>query len=88
MSDLKEKLKQIAEMMEPVIDDNTVPRNIRRAVESAKNKLMSDGDTSVNIASAIYFLDDISNDINMPFHTRTEIWGMVSELEKLKEEIK
>ena len=88
MSDLKEKLKQIDEMMEPVIDDNTVPRNIRRAVESAKNKLMSDGDTSVNIASAIYFLDDISNDINMPFHTRTEIWGMVSELEKLKEEIK
>lgn len=88
MADLREKLRQIAELMEPVTEDNTVPRNIRRAVSEAREKILSEGDTSVNIATAIYKLDDISNDINMPFHTRTELWGIVSELEKLKEEIK
>lgn len=84
MENLKETLKQIAQMMEPILDDNTVPRNIRKNIEEAKNSIMSEGDMSVNIATAVYKLEDISNDINMPFHTRTEIWSILSELEKIK----
>jgi len=42
----------------------------------------------VKIASAIYSLDEVANDINMPFHARTDIWNLVKELEKLKEELK
>lgn len=89
MGDVKEKLKQIVDMMDPVIQDTSVPRNIRHAISEAKKRIMGEGnDVSVNLASAIYTLDDISNDINMPFHSRTEIWNIVSELERLKEELK
>lgn len=87
-SEIKEKLKEVSLLMDPIIEDTSVPRNIRRAVNEAKEKILNDsGDVSVRLASAIYKLDDISNDVNMPFHTRTEIWNLVSELEKFKEEV-
>ncbi|PIN98225.1 MAG: hypothetical protein COT90_05305, partial [Candidatus Diapherotrites archaeon CG10_big_fil_rev_8_21_14_0_10_31_34] len=65
-----------------------VPRNIRKAVDESKEKIQAKDELEVNISSAIYLLDDISNDINMPQHTRTEIWTIISELENLKEKIK
>ena len=87
--EINEKLQQISELMEPVTEDTTVPRNIRQVVKETKEKILQkDEEASVNIATAIYMLDEVSNDINMPFHTRTEIWNIVSHLEKLKEEIK
>lgn len=82
------KLKDIRFLMEPIISDNAVPRNIRKALSEAQAKLESgNGDLEVGIASAIYLLDEISNDINMPAHTRTDVWNLISELEKLKEEL-
>ena len=87
--EIHEKLQQISALMEPVAEDTTVPRNIRQVIRDTKEKILGkEEDPSVNIATAVYMLDEISNDINMPFHTRTEIWNIVSHLEKLKEEIK
>ena len=86
---LDEKLRQIGVLMDAVIDDTSVPRNIRQNVSDAKKRILSkEGELDVAIASAIYMLDEISNDINMPFHARTDVWNVISELEKLKEEIK
>lgn len=83
------ELNDVAELMEEVIEDTTVPRNIRRSVDDAKQKIMSkEEDIGLKITSAIYCLDDISNDINMPAHTRTEIWTIISELERLREKNK
>jgi len=86
---LDEKLRQIGVLMDAVIDDTGVPRNIRQNVSDARKRILSkEGELDVAIASAIYTLDEISNDINMPFHARTDVWNVISELEKLKEEIK
>ncbi len=86
---LDEKLRQIGVLMDAVIDDTGVPRNIRQNVSDAKKRILSkEGELDVAIANAIYMLDEISNDINMPFHARTDVWNVISELEKLKEEIK
>ena len=89
MAKASEKLKDIAELMEPIIEDNTVPRNIRGKINEAKEKILTkEGERAVNIANAIYLIDEISNDINMPFHIRTGLWSILSELEAIKEEIK
>jgi len=86
---IDEKLRQIGVLMDVILDDTGVPRNIRQTITDAKKRIMSkEGELDVSIASAIYMLDEISNDINMPFHARTDIWNAISELEKLKEEIK
>ena len=87
--DAKERIKQVAEIMESIIEDTTVPRNIRNKINESKEKILSkEGEVNVNLSSAIYLIDEISNDINMPFHTRTELWSILSELESVKEELK
>lgn len=81
-----EEIDALVELMDAVIEDRSVPRNIRAAVEAAKGKVLEHGEEmGVKTTTAIYELDDISNDINMPPHTRTEIWNIISELERIKE---
>jgi uncharacterized protein (UPF0147 family) len=81
-------LNEIREIMESIISDNGVPKNIKRAVQEAKDKINSQGAPEVTITSAIYLLDECLNDINMPFHTRPELMSIISELERIKEEAK
>lgn len=85
LAETQEQASHIAELMENIIADNSVPRNIRKVVEEAKNKILSEEEFDTRITSAIYLLDDISNDINMPSHTRTELWTLISKLEAIRE---
>jgi len=80
------KLKQVAEIMARVAEDTSVPRNIRRAANEAKEILLKKGDDPVvKASSATMILDEISNDPNMPIHTRTTIWSALSVLETVRE---
>ncbi|WP_456471658.1 UPF0147 family protein [Methanocaldococcus sp.] len=81
----EEILKAVAMMLDEIINDTTVPRNIRAAAEKAKEVVLKEGEEPiVRSATAIHILDEISNDPNMPLHTRTQIWNIVSELERVK----
>ena len=84
--EIKKEVEEIKEIMDEIIADTSVPRNIRRAIEEAKEKIAEID--AVNIGAAIYILDDISTDINMPDHTRTEVWRLISMLEAVKEKVK
>ena len=87
--ELKEQIEYIIELMESIMDDASVPRNIRKTIEEAKNKLSINIDEiNVNLTTAIYLMEDISNDMNMPSHTRTEIWTIISGLESIREKYK
>ncbi|MDI6642991.1 MAG: UPF0147 family protein [Candidatus Hodarchaeaceae archaeon] len=80
------KLKQVADIMARVADDTSVPRNIRRAAGEAREALLKGtGDSVVKAASARITLEEISNDPNMPVHTRTMIWNALSILETIRE---
>ena len=84
---MEAELRNVIELVSSVASDTTVPRNIRLALDEARRKLQGK-DLDVGITGAIYLLDDISNDINMPSHTRTEIWQIISGLEAIREKIK
>ncbi len=80
-----EKIKQIANVLGRIVDDNSVPRNIRRSAEEAKALLLNeDEDVGMRVSSAIYLLEEISNDRNLPIHTRTIVWNVASELETIR----
>jgi hypothetical protein len=74
--------------MDSILGDSAVPKNIKRAIQDARNKINSAGNPNVTFTSAIYLLDECLNDINMPFHTRPELMSIISELERMKEETK
>lgn len=75
-------------ILEQIVNDRTVPRNIRKAAEDSKAALNSDKDQlELRISTAIHILDEIINDPNMPMYTRTQIWNAVSMLEEKRREI-
>jgi len=62
-----------------------VPRNIRRGAQSARDELLKAAVAlDVRVASAVYVLDDLANDSNLPTHGRTAIWSIISNLESLQ----
>ena len=83
---MEAKIKQITSLMDLVINDTSIPKNVRRAVNEAKEKLESEDEIVTKASAAIYKLDEVSNDINMPMHARTHIWTLLSALETIKAE--
>jgi len=82
---LTDSLKPVLTILEQIINDRTVPKNIRAAAETSLTVLNSKEDSSeVRISTAIHTLDEIINDPNMPMYTRTQIWNIVSMLEELR----
>jgi uncharacterized protein len=78
-------LQRIMEALTQLADDALVPRNIRRGAQSAKDALAKPrAALDVRIASAVYVLDDLANDPNLPTHGRTAIWSIISNLESLQ----
>ena len=84
MSNADAVIKQCVEVLMHIKDDDTVPRNIRRSADNVKNILTDNRESpAVRAASSISILDEISNDPNIPLHTRTLIWNIASQLETI-----
>ena len=82
------ELEPVIKLLGEIIEDRTVPRNIRMAAETAKKDLEDNNkDMDVRLNSAISVLDEITNDPNIPMYTRTQIWNVVSMLETAKREL-
>ena len=75
-------------LLDQIINDRTVPKNIRKAAEDSKTALNSSQTSEVKVSTAIHILDEITNDPNMPLYTRTQIWNVVSILEQARRELK
>jgi hypothetical protein len=83
--DNEAKLKQIVDVLDQLSEDTSVPRNIRRGATSAKERLLQTKEAlDVRAASAIFILDELANDPNIPLHGRTLIWNIISQLEMIK----
>ncbi len=77
--------RRIVDSLVQLVDDSSVPRNVRRGAQSAKDELSKPRVAlDVRIASAVYVLDDLANDPNLPTHGRTAIWSIISSLESLQ----
>jgi hypothetical protein len=81
----EEKIEQIISLMNLLMEDMSVPRNIKKAVEEARRRLQEKGDPVVRAGGAIYSIGEVSEDINLPPHARTQIWHILSALETVKE---
>jgi len=86
VEDREAKIKMAIMMLMAIINDTSVPRNIRRACTEAikhlQNPTLSYG---VRAANAISVLDEISQDPNMPPYARTRIWNVVTLLETVRD---
>ena len=80
----QEVIKQSTQVLDHIANDNSVPRNIRRSANEILATLRNENETLfLRTSSCIPILEDISNDPNIPLHTRTLIWNVASQLETI-----
>lgn len=82
MASPDETIRICIQMLQNIIEDSTIPRNIRRVADETRSVLQDDSKSiGLRVATAISMIDEVSNDPNMPVHARTRIWELVSQLE-------
>ena len=79
IGDFEVVLRNLSEIQE----DATVPRNVRTKIESIAGTLKKEIELSIKINKALNVLDEIASDVNLQAYTRTQIWNVMSVLEKL-----
>ena len=86
MEEYEERIKQALSVLGVVSEDNTTPRNIRRAAKDAMNTMQTSEYTpAVRASNAISLMDEILQDPNMPPYTRVKLWNVMSLLEAIKD---
>ncbi len=76
------KVDEVISALSELLEDTTVPKNIKTGVENAIKALKED-DVSIGVDKALQELDEAADDVNIQPYTRTQIWGIVSMLEKI-----
>ena len=78
--------KNVEFLLQGMINDRSVPRNIKRIATKGINIIHESTDTEGVIASnVLYLVQDISTDPNIPFAARTTIYRVISILETIKD---
>ncbi|NWG10166.1 UPF0147 family protein [Candidatus Bathyarchaeota archaeon] len=86
MEEYEERIRQALAVLSMVSEDNTTPRNIRRAAKDSMEALQTGEFTpAVRASNAISLLDDILQDPNMPPYTRVKLWNVMSLIEAIKD---
>jgi hypothetical protein len=86
MEEYEERIKQALSVLGAVSEDNTTPRNIRRAAKDSMDALQTNEYTpAVRASNAISLMDEILQDPNMPPYTRVKLWNVMSLLEAIKD---
>ncbi|MEM0074323.1 MAG: UPF0147 family protein [Candidatus Micrarchaeaceae archaeon] len=81
-----EIVEQAKQQIDILLGDNSVPKNVKSALDLAKKSLQKQEDSyTVRASTAIYQIDEVSNDVNLPPYARTVIWNLLSLLESIKE---
>ncbi|MEA3255125.1 MAG: UPF0147 family protein [Candidatus Altiarchaeota archaeon] len=79
-------LKKVMEKMDESSQDYFMPRRVKIILKNVGEELnREDQDLAVRVTSAVYRIEEVANDINIPMHAKTALWNIISDLEALKE---
>lgn len=79
-----QNVEAIITTMTELHDDNTVPKNVKEKVHDVIETLKDEkADISMRVDKALQILDEITEDSNLQSYTRTQLWNVVSMLEKV-----
>jgi len=74
----------IEHVLNELKDDITVPKNVRLKVGNIIKVLNEDKEISIKVSKSLNELEEIADDVNLQSYTRTQVWNVISELEKIK----
>jgi len=77
-------IESIIKILDELKEDVTVPKNVRIRLQEIIDSLRDDTSLSIKINKALNDLDEIAADVNLQPYMRTQIWNVISVLEKLQ----
>jgi uncharacterized protein (UPF0147 family) len=75
-------VKDAVSLLNELKEDTTVPKNIKSKIESVIISLEEKSEVSININKAMNELEEVADDVNLQSFSRTQVWNIVSLLEK------
>ena len=85
MAEQISEIDAVINSLNEIQEDTTVPRNVRTKIEAVINTLKEDTALPIKVNKALNGLDELANDINLQAYTRTQIWNIMSVLEKFNQ---
>lgn len=76
-------IEEISRLLSELTQDIRLPKNVKIKINGTISVLKEEKDTSIRIHKALNELGEIADDANIQPYTRTQIWNVVSILEKL-----
>jgi uncharacterized protein (UPF0147 family) len=84
--EIQESINFSKQLLKQISENNSVPRNIRRAANEASAALENEDDSpAARAQNAIAVLDEPNQDPNCPNYARTRIWRVLSYLEPIRD---
>lgn len=78
-------LDRVVDKIDETSEDYSMPGRVRNTLKRVSKDLKrEDQDLAVRITTAVYEIDEIINDINIPMHAKTALWDIISDLEAIK----
>ena len=74
-------VEDVIEVLEELMDDNSVPRNVKGKIDLIIGALKEKSELSLRINKALDILDEITEDNNIDSYTRTQLYNIASILE-------
>lgn len=81
--DPESEIQDIIDVLSELQEDSTVPKNVRNKISITIASLREKKEVSIRVSKALHELEEVSDDTNIQAYTRTQIWNVVSLLEKL-----
>jgi uncharacterized protein len=74
----------VLEALDQIGSDDSVPKNVRIRIKNASLALgEAEKSIAVRVDKSLQELEEITEDPNIPSYTRTMIWNVVSQLERM-----
>ena len=88
MNNMAEQISEVDDVVNSLNDiqkDASVPRNVRTKIDAIISTLKEGTELPIKVNKSLNELDELANDVNLQAYTRTQIWNIMSVLEKFNQ---
>ena len=77
-------IESIEPLLNELKEDAAVPKNVKLKIDKVIGILKKNSETTIKVSKALNELEEVADDVNLESYTRTQVWNVISVLEKIK----